>query len=121
MQTHIKDSASRFKLLQGTRTFLFMIAIDPHLTEDWIRFPVSRLHTDAQRVTMELQLQPMLDRYRQPRSKPQSGWRCVLCHNADYFLDLLGNIAYSLLRASVSEAGGPRDESIQPAIAKVDT
>ena len=32
----------------------------------------------------------------------------VLCHNAGYFLDLLGNIAYSLMQSIRLETIGPR-------------
>ena len=59
--------------------------------------------------------------YHPPQSEATFWLENVLCHNASYFLDLLGNITYFLMQNIRLETIGPRGESIQPAIAKVDT
>ena len=59
--------------------------------------------------------------YHRTRSEATFWLDNVLCHNADYFLDLLGKIAYLSIQSIRLETIGPRGESIQPAIAKVDT
>ena len=83
--------------------------------------PVAHVYADMLNVSRWTRCLNAPSFYHPPQSEA-TFWIEVFCViTTDYFLDLLGNIAYFLIQSIRLETIGPRGESIQPAIAKVDT
>ena len=82
--------------------------------------PVAHVYADMLNVSRWTRCLNALSFYHPPHLEA-TFWLKMFCHNDDYFLDLLGKIAYFLIQSIRLETIGPCGESIQPAIAKVDT